>query len=134
MFLLLLCNDRAVLGPWVNGRWQNLFTGGVVAALVMLSIILTAAVLFPDLDETMILTILGVGTALAILAAILAGRTAQPAGRTPRRLWRMPKLETLPPPPLNRLTRAFMIGLRVYVVGIGSLVLARIVLLATGHG
>ena len=78
VFLLLLCNDREVLGPWVNGRWQNLFTGGVVAALVMLSVILTAAVLFPDLDETMILTILGVGTALAILAAILAGRTAQP--------------------------------------------------------
>ena len=27
VFLLLLCNDEAVLGPWVNGRWLNLFTG-----------------------------------------------------------------------------------------------------------
>ena len=23
VFLLLLCNDRAVLGPWVNSRWLN---------------------------------------------------------------------------------------------------------------
>ncbi len=27
VFLLLLCNDKSVLGPWVNGRWLNLFTG-----------------------------------------------------------------------------------------------------------
>jgi Mn2+/Fe2+ NRAMP family transporter len=44
-FLWLLCNDMAVLGPWVNGRWLNLFTGAVIAVLVMLSIILTASVL-----------------------------------------------------------------------------------------
>jgi len=36
VFLLLLCNDRAVLGPWVNGRFTNLFTGAVIAILVML--------------------------------------------------------------------------------------------------
>src|SRR5207253_7501689 len=44
VFLLLLCNDRAVLGPWVNRRGLNLFTGAVIAVLVMLSIILTAEV------------------------------------------------------------------------------------------
>jgi Mn2+/Fe2+ NRAMP family transporter len=48
VFLLLLCNDKAVLGPWVNTRWLNLFTGGVIAVLVMLSIILTASVMFPE--------------------------------------------------------------------------------------
>jgi Mn2+/Fe2+ NRAMP family transporter len=31
VFLLLLCNDKAVLGPWVNGRGLNFFTGGVIA-------------------------------------------------------------------------------------------------------
>ena len=51
VFLLLLCNDKAVLGPWVNGRWLNLFTGAVIAVLVMLSVILTASVLFPDADR-----------------------------------------------------------------------------------
>jgi Mn2+/Fe2+ NRAMP family transporter len=39
VFLLLLCNDKAVLGPWINGRGLNFFTGGVIAVLVMLSII-----------------------------------------------------------------------------------------------
>src|ERR1700732_4573801 len=48
VFLLLLCNDKAVLGPWINSRRVNLFTGAVIAVLVMLSIILTASVLFPD--------------------------------------------------------------------------------------
>ena len=50
VFLLLLCNDKAVLGPWVNGRWLNLFTGAVIWVLVMLSIILTAATVFPDIS------------------------------------------------------------------------------------
>ncbi|WP_232833997.1 MULTISPECIES: NRAMP family divalent metal transporter [unclassified Sphingomonas] len=31
VFLLLLCNDEAVLGPWRNGPWLNLFTGAVIA-------------------------------------------------------------------------------------------------------
>src|SRR5262249_52500797 len=34
VFLLLLCNDREVLGPWVNGRKTNMFTSTVVAILV----------------------------------------------------------------------------------------------------
>src|SRR5258707_4040523 len=58
VFLLLLCNDRAVLGPWVNGRWINLLTGTVIAVMVMLSIILTAAVLHPKITGEQILTIL----------------------------------------------------------------------------
>ncbi len=33
VFLLLLSNDREVLGPWVNSRTMNLFTGVVVAVL-----------------------------------------------------------------------------------------------------
>ncbi len=39
VFLLLLCNDEAVLGPWANTKGLNLFTGAVIAVLVMLSII-----------------------------------------------------------------------------------------------
>ncbi|MFM0751587.1 divalent metal cation transporter, partial [Paraburkholderia sediminicola] len=38
VFLLLLCNDKAVLGPWVNSKKLNLFTGAVIWVLVMLSI------------------------------------------------------------------------------------------------
>ncbi len=47
VFLLLLCNDKAVLGPWVNRAKTNVFTATVVAILITLSIVLTASVMFP---------------------------------------------------------------------------------------
>src|SRR5258708_7003522 len=43
VFLLLLCNDSEVLGPWMNGRKTNMFTAAVVAVLVSLSVILKIA-------------------------------------------------------------------------------------------
>ena len=62
VFLLLLCNDKAVLGPWVNRRWLNSFTGAVIGVSGLLSVILTASVLFPDAtNEQVILAILGGG-------------------------------------------------------------------------
>ena len=67
VFLLLLCNDKAVLGPWVNGRWLNLFTGAVIWVLVMLSMILTAATVFPASSGETILPMLGGGTTLGIV-------------------------------------------------------------------
>src|ERR1039458_6920626 len=66
VFLLLLCNDKAVLGPWVNSRRVNLFTGVVIAILVMMSIILTVAVLFPGLSSRGIIAILVGCSALGI--------------------------------------------------------------------
>lgn len=73
VFPLLLCNDEAVLGPWVDGRGLNVFTGVVIAILVMLSIILTASVFRLGLGEAMIRGILESGTvfAVAVGAALL---------------------------------------------------------------
>src|ERR1700724_3342274 len=67
VFLLLLCNDKPVLGPWVNGRGLNFFTGGVVAVLVLLSIILTASVLFPEIGGETIIAILVTGSLTALV-------------------------------------------------------------------
>ena len=78
VFLLLLCNDKAVLGPWVNGRGVNALTSTVIAALVLLSVILTASVLFPDAtDGRTIVGILaggGVASAAIGLALVVFGR------------------------------------------------------------
>ena len=52
--LLLEFGMKPVLGPWANGRWVNLFTGAVIAVQVMLSIILTASVLYPISAKTTI--------------------------------------------------------------------------------
>ena len=37
VFLLLLCNDREVLGPWVNPRWLNIVATVIIGVLLMLS-------------------------------------------------------------------------------------------------
>ncbi len=85
VFLLLLCNDKAVLGPWVNGRWLNLFTGAVIWALVMLSVILTAATLFPDMSGETMLAVLGGGTAVGAVGFLaLRPRRLAPVTDTAR--------------------------------------------------
>jgi Mn2+/Fe2+ NRAMP family transporter len=139
VFLLLLCNDKAVLGPWINGRWLNLFTGAVIAVLVMLSVVLTASVLYPAMSETMILAILGGGTALALLAAVgfavlRRDRRMVAIERGGQATWRMPALGDLPPAHMTPLTRIWMIVLRGYLSLAGGLVLLRIVQLAASHG
>lgn len=52
VFLLLLCNDRAVLGPWVNRTWLNIIAAVIIGVLVVLSLILAATSLFNNLDAT----------------------------------------------------------------------------------
>lgn len=141
VFLLLLCNDEAVLGPWANSRGLNLFTGAVVAALVMLSVILTASVLFPDMDEQWIVGVLVGGSALAMITTILV-KLYEMTERKPTRVlrppivrdlqtWRMPPLDQLPPARLSKLSRIWMIVLRGYLVVAAGLVLVRIFQLAT---
>jgi len=70
VFLLLLCNDKPVLGPWVNNRWLNYFTGAIIATLVVLSVILTLSVLYPDATNAQ--TILGILTGGGVAAVIIA--------------------------------------------------------------
>jgi Mn2+/Fe2+ NRAMP family transporter len=142
VFLLLLCNDKAVLGPWVNGRALNLFTGAVIAVLVMLSIILTASVLYPEIGASDILLILGGGSiiALAVAAGTAIGarrrgaRVADGVDRALRDVWRMPPLDRLPPGSLTPLKRVWMGVLRAYLFVAGGLVLVHIVQLATTGG
>jgi Mn2+/Fe2+ NRAMP family transporter len=135
VFLLLLCNDDAVLGPWVNGRLLNVFTGAVIAVLVMLSFTLTASVLYPNLDEGVLLKILvvGLGFTLVIAAALLVIRRDDRRTWTDsfgRMIWRMPPLDELLPARLTPLTRLWLVILRLYLGIAGGLVLGRILMLA----
>jgi Mn2+/Fe2+ NRAMP family transporter len=138
VFLLLLCNDEAVLGPWVNGRWLNLFTGGVNVVLVLLSIILTASVLFPGVGSETITAILGLGSLTALVVYLTVGGlrrlvAAPVAVVSPlfRDTWRMPPLAQLRPRRLTTLNRVWLVVLRVYLIVAAGLVVVRIVTLAT---
>ena len=147
VFLLLLCNDKPVLGPWVNNRWLNVFTGAIIAALVVLSVILTVSVLFPDAAnaETILGILLGGGVAALIVALVIVAlsqngersgaETAEAvAPAISRDAWRMPPLDSLPPAKLSLAAKTWMGALRLYLVVAGGLVLIRIVMLATGYG
>jgi NRAMP (natural resistance-associated macrophage protein)-like metal ion transporter len=145
VFLLLLCNDRPVLGPWVNPRWLNYFTGAIIAALVVLSVILTGSVLFPDAttDKVILGILFGGGVAALIVALVVmalsqnghrAGRDAAAASDLNRHTWRMPPLTTLPPMRLSIAAKTWMGALRLYLVVAVALVLFRVVMLAMGNG
>jgi Mn2+/Fe2+ NRAMP family transporter len=143
VFLLLLCNDEAVLGPWCNSRGMNIFTGAVIWVLVMMSVILTSSVLFPEATTAaMIVRIFLGGAVVGIIAAVAMLMPRRGDRRTTRaknasrymavrrQTWRMPPLDTLAPAKLTRANRLWMLVLRGYLIVAGGLVLTRIVLLA----
>lgn len=142
VFLLLLCNDAEVLGPWVNGRAMNIFTSSVIAVLIVLSLVLTASVLFPDLGSFAVLAILVGGSLLFATGGIgfLVYRTVSPAShvrtsvpRSQRGSWRMPPLALLGAPNLTAASRVGLTVMRAYLLIAMILVIVRVVQLALGH-
>jgi Mn2+/Fe2+ NRAMP family transporter len=81
VFLLLLCNDRDVLGPWVNTRRRNFFTAIVIWVLVLLSLALTAATLFSNISTNT----LKVGFAVGAAIGVIGGATMMLLNRRSRR-------------------------------------------------
>lgn len=151
VFLLLLCNDRAVLGPWANSKKLNFFTGAVVWVLVMLSIILTASVIYPDITGEAIIEVLAGGTLLAVVgyAATVTVRRLRPApanaeasavsaheqplSKDARNTWRMPPLKELPAPQPTLSKRVWMGVLRGYLIVAVALVIVKVVQMTLLH-
>jgi Mn2+/Fe2+ NRAMP family transporter len=150
VFLVLLCNDRAVLGPWVNKAWLNAVAGVIIGVLVLLSLVLTAATLFPGLSGGQLAVLLGGGVLVGLLAAVgWAVARWLGARRLPddpeaeldtgvvlaaeRMTWRMPPLAELPRPVWSPGRKLGMITLRLYLVIAVSLVIVKIVQLSLGH-
>ena len=52
LFLLMLCNDREVLGPWTNPTWLKALAALIVGVLMLLSVILTVTTLLPSINVT----------------------------------------------------------------------------------
>jgi NRAMP (natural resistance-associated macrophage protein)-like metal ion transporter len=139
VFLLLLCNDRAVLGPWVNARGTNLFTSGVIAVLITLSVVLTASVLFPAITGRQIMEIIMVCAAASLVAgAWVLARARRALGGVPvdrggRENWRMPPLAMLSKPVLATGRKLGLTALRAYLAIAMVLVIVKIVQVAIGH-
>jgi hypothetical protein len=143
VFLLLLCNDSEVLGPWMNRRWLNVLAGVIIAVLLVLSGTLVITTLFSHLNAGL--------TALWVAAALLAGvaiaavwlrltRNRRPAPRphpattmspTERLNWRMPPLALLKPVAWSPATKISVLTLRAYLVLSVLLLIVKAVQLGT---
>jgi hypothetical protein len=139
VFAVLLCNDRAVLGPWVNKLWLNVLAGLIVGALIVLSMILVVSTVIPTIDVTRLLVVLGsvmVGVVAAGSAWLwFSGRRADPVpemSRAERESWRMPALALLERPRRSLPIRIGMMTLAVYIVLAVLLLIVKAVQLAIG--
>jgi len=109
----------------------------VIAALIMMSIVLTASVLYPEITGGQILWILGGGSVLFVIGTgitlMIGGGEGVAADRPEyglRRAWRMPPLDTLQPARMSLSKGVWMAVLRGYLVLAVGMVVVRIVQLA----
>jgi NRAMP (natural resistance-associated macrophage protein)-like metal ion transporter len=126
VFLLLLCNDREVLGPWRNPAWLNVLASVIVAVLVLLSLILMATTVFPNINVTAVT----LGGALALAIGLLAfglvilrsrrgasGVTViEPTPAIPKEQWTMPPLALLSRPQWSTGRKSAMLTMRGYLL------------------
>jgi len=108
VFLLLLCNDPEVLGPWVNPPWLNILASVIIGVLLTLSGTLVVSTVFPRLNVLDVAGVLAIALIVGGGGAGLWLERGQRSGRRPRPLpvqmseqerrnWRMPPLALLKP-------------------------------------
>ena len=125
VFLLLLCNDPEVLGPWVNKPWLNALASLIIAILLVLSGVLMATTLFSSLNVTSLFIELsgamvvlgGGGFAYVRIRSGPDGRVAPLSMSLEDKMsWRMPQLTLLQPVRWSPGLRLGMSSLRGYLV------------------
>jgi len=138
VFLLLLCNDREVLGPWVNPGWLNVVGSLIVGVLLVLSLILVMTTMIPSINVTVMLAafaaVLLLGLASMGMVSLRSQRARGPRPSAAERLtWSMPALAELSIPVPSRGRLIGLWALRGYLVLAAMLLVAKAVLLALGH-
>ncbi len=148
LFLLLLCNDPEVLGPWVNPRWLNVVAAVIIGLLLMLSGTLVVTTVFPGLSSAAVAEWLSgglvAGTGLAYGWVRLSQRWPNRGGATAsarvaftgmtmteRMNWRMPPLALLKPVEWSPGTKLGVLLLRGYLVVSVLLLIVKAVRLGT---
>jgi Mn2+/Fe2+ NRAMP family transporter len=127
-FLVLLCNDREVLGPWMNPRWLNVLASFIIGVLLVLSGTLVVSTLFSNLNATHVAIWMAIGlVAVAAVAGAWFWLTRnhrpppQPRPRSTmseaeRQAWRMPPLALLKPAEWSMGRKVALLTLRGYLV------------------
>jgi Mn2+/Fe2+ NRAMP family transporter len=141
-FLLMLCNDRDVLGPWTNPSWLKAVASVIVGSLIVLSMILTVTTLVPSVDVATFGAAGGIALAVALvvmgLNALRSSRGARAvtiideAPALPKEQWTMPPLTLLSRPQWSIVRRTAMMALGAYMVVSLALLIVKTVQLAGG--
>jgi hypothetical protein len=130
-----------VLGPWANPPWLKALASVIVAALVLLSVILTITTLFKGVNVT---SLAEIGAGIAVLALFgmaaysLRARSSSgapppiPASEVPKERWTMPPATLLTRPQWSAPRRVAMLGLGGYMVVALILLVVKSVQLAGG--
>jgi hypothetical protein len=143
LFLLMLCNDREVLGPWTNPSWLKALAAVIVGVLMVLSVILTLTTLLPSVDVTTLAAIGGAvlaGVLLVMGAVALRShprRVTPPDGEqggseVPKEQWTMPPAALLSRPRFSAWRHAAMFALGGYMVVALVMLVVKSVSLAGG--
>ena len=145
VFLLMLCNDRHVLGPWMNRVWLNVLACLIVGTLLVLSAVLVVTTVFPGVDVVILTLVLGtllvlVLGALGVSALRSSGRRrrseeseGKAESRAARENWTMPPLALLEKPVWSPVRRFAMYGLTTYLALAVSLLVVKAIELGLGH-
>lgn len=158
VFLVLLANDRPVLGPWVNSTALNWVCGVIVWAVTTFSLAPVVTAFFPDVTLTQIVVTFFVCTVLGLAAGAVIWRlrpsrvhpdgpgadlSRRPPGmdraewrallRERRQEWRTPRIDTLERPPVSAARRVGLLTLRAYMVFAIVIVVIKLVQTATGR-
>jgi Mn2+/Fe2+ NRAMP family transporter len=137
VFLVLLCNDTEVLGPWVNRPWLNIVATLIVSILLELSLILIISTIFPAIDITKMVTVLSVVVGVVVAAAaVLIIRNPLRVPDMPadeKANWRMPALALLQSPKWSLGRRVAMLAMQAYLGIAVLLLIIKAVQIALGH-
>ena len=134
IIVLLLCNDRAVMGPWINPKWLNAIAITIVSTLVVLSITMMVSTLFSGVNVVALLEILGGAEVVGLAIGLPLGLrrlSDPPTVSIDRRDWRTPRLTLLEPLPPLASRKWLMRGQSTYLALAGTLLVVRIIQIAT---
>jgi Mn2+/Fe2+ NRAMP family transporter len=136
MIVLILCNDRDILGPWVNTRWFNALAAVTFGGLLMLSAVLAIGTLVPTVDVSRLVLSAAalLVIALSFAAVVFMRRPRKPAVVvSDRGSWRTPSAALFERAPRSPARFASMCALRVYSIIAVIALLVKTVELGTGH-
>ena len=162
VFLILLANDKPVLGPWANSTAQNWVAGVIAWAVLTFSLAPLVTTFFPNVTLAQceyafaVAAVLGLAVAAVLLrvrrraraeacdeASLAADSVQRPPGRSRgewrtllrqrREAWRTPALETLQRPALSTARRIGLLTLRGYILFAIVIVALKLVQVTAGH-